>query len=118
MVATVGGGGVGEPTPGEEADAQEIATLIRRGIAAGEPYFEWRAEQAAAGDELNVVNNCGWLFERYTYFRNCFKVLLAEAEQRHAKRTVDTRLLESGGVVTTTSFPSYALQRAKDAALR
>lgn len=101
----------GTPTEEAEVDAREISTLIKRGVAAAAPYFEWRAEQAAAGIELNVVNNSDWLFERYESFRDRFKALSIEAEHRRNERNVTKRTLEDGTVVTSGSIPSYALWR-------
>lgn len=99
------------PTEEQEVDAREIAVCISKGVAAAEPYFEWRAEQAAAGTELNVINNSASLFERYEYFRDRFRALSAEAERRKEERETEERSLEDGTVMTTVSFPSYALRR-------
>lgn len=101
----------GTPSEEAEADAREIAALIKHGVAAAEPYFEWRAEQAAAGVQLNVVNNSDWLFERYELFSERFKVLSAEAERRKNERNIKKKTLEDGTVMTSTSFPSYTLRR-------
>ena len=99
------------PSEEAEADAREIAALIKKGVAAAEPYFEWRAEQAAAGIHLNVVNNSDWLFERYEAFRERFKALSTEAELRKNERDIQKKTLEDGTVMTTGSFPSYTLRR-------
>ena len=104
----------GTPSEDAEADARDIATLIKKGVAAAEPYFEWRAERAAAGSELNVLNNSDWLFERYECFRERFKALSAEAELRKNERNVTKRTLEDGTVVTSGSIPSYTLSREAD----
>jgi hypothetical protein len=99
------------PSEEAEADAREIAVLIKKGVAAAEPYFEWRAEQAAAGIQLNVVNNSDWLFDRYEFFRDRFEALSAEAELRKHEQVIKKETLEDGTVMTTGSFPSYALRR-------
>jgi hypothetical protein len=99
------------PTEEQEADARDIAVCIRKGVAVAEPYFEWRAEQAAAGNQLNVINNSASLFERYEYFRDRFRALSAEAEHRKDERETEDRTLEDGTVMTTVSVPSYALRR-------
>lgn len=99
------------PSEEAETDAREIALVIKKGVSAAEPYFEWRAEQAAAGVDLNVVNNSDWLFDRYEFFRDRFKALTAEAELRKNEKDIRKETLEDGTVMTTGSFPSYELRR-------
>lgn len=99
------------PSEEAETDAREISVLIKKGVAAAESYFEWRAEQAAAGIHLNVVNNSDWLFERYEFFRNRFEALSAEAELRKHEKSIEKKTLEDGTVMTSGSFPSYTLRK-------
>lgn len=56
-----------------QSQAKEIIKLIKKGVIAAEPFFEWKAEQAVKKSKLNVVNNSRDLFERYKYFLNEFK---------------------------------------------
>ena len=98
------------PTEEAETDAREISALIKKGVTAAEPYFEWRAEQAADGIPFNVVNNSDWLFDRYEFFRDRFKTLSAEAELRKKETDVRNGTLEGGTGVTSWSFPSYVLR--------
>ena len=99
------------PSEEAEADARKIAALITKGVAAAAPYFEWRAEQAASGTQLNVLNKSDWLFDRYKFFRDRFEALSAEAELRKNERNIKKETLEDGIEVTTGSFPSYSLRR-------
>ncbi len=99
------------PTEAAEADARQIATLVRKAVGVAEPYFEWRAEQAAVGSNLNVLNNSDWLFDRYIFFRDRFYALSAEAERRKDERIVNKETLEDGTVVTSGSIPSYTLHK-------
>jgi hypothetical protein len=103
-------------TPSEqgEADSREIAALIEKGVAAAEPYFRWRAEQAAAGVHLNVVNKSNWLFKRYEFFRDRFKALSAEAELKKNEKIIKTETLENGIEATTWIFPYYVLREEAD----
>ena len=99
------------PSEQDEADAREIAKLINKAVSVAEPYFKWRAEQAAAGNQLNVLNNNYWLFERYEFFRNRFKALSEEAEARKNERNVEKKTSEDGTEATTVSFPSDSLRK-------
>ena len=99
------------PTEAAEADARAVAALIRKAVSEAEPYFEWRAEQAAGGTKLNVLNNSDWLFDRFEYFRDRFKTLTAEAEQRKDERIVTKQTLADGSVLTSGSLPAYALRK-------
>lgn len=101
----------GKPTEEQEADAKEIVTLITKAVVAATPYFEWRAEQAAAGNQLNVQNKGSSLFERYEYFRDRFKALTSEAESRKGERHMTKKTLSDGTEVTTGFLPSYSLHR-------
>ncbi len=101
----------GPPTAEAEADAKEIAARITRAVKVAEPYFEWRAEQAASTSQLNVLNKSDWLFERYEFFRGRFESLTNEAEQRKNERNITKETLADGTAVTTGSFPSYSLRR-------
>jgi hypothetical protein len=97
------------PSKEAEADSQIIASLIKNGIAAAKPYFEWRAEQAAFGVHLNVVNNSVWLFNRYVFFRERFKALTAEAIIRKSEKvTVETKLEE---IMASFSFQASNLRQ-------
>lgn len=100
-------------TPSEEAeaDAREIAALIKRGVSTAEPYFEWRAEQVVKGVNLNVVNHSADLFDRYTFFCDRFKALSAEFELSKVEKLVEKTTLEDCTEITSVRFPSYALQR-------
>jgi hypothetical protein len=99
------------PTDAAEADAREIAALVRKAVGVAEPYFEWRAEQAAVGSNLNVLNNSDWLFDRYIFFRDRFYALSADAERRKDERIVNKETLKDGTVVTSGSIPSYTLHK-------
>lgn len=101
----------GRPTSEQEADAKEITALITKAVSVAAPYFERRAEQAALGTQLNVLNKGSSLFERFEYFRDRFRTLSAEAEARKDERHITKVKLEDGSEVTSGSFPSYTLLR-------
>lgn len=102
------------PTEENEADAREICSLITRAVRVAEPYFEWRAESAAAGTELNIVGKSNELFERYVFFRERYRALTSEAQVRKDDRVTTTKVLEDGTTAESSSFPVYQLRREAD----
>lgn len=101
----------GKPSEQAEDDAREIAILIRIAVRAADEYFHWRAEQAAEGTELNVRNNCDWLYDRYICFRDRFQGLVEEAEERKEERTTERKTLLDGRVVTRETLAWYKLTK-------
>lgn len=99
------------PSAQAESDAREIAAAINKAVSIAEPYFEWRAEQAALTSQLNVVNVSDGLFDRYVFFRDRFRSLIAEAERRKDERHIVKSTLPDGTEVTTSSVPAYSLRR-------
>lgn len=99
------------PSEEAEADSREISALIKKGVSAAEPYFEWRAEQVVDGVDLNVVNHSNSLFDRYMFFNSRFNALSTEAEFRKEEKNVEKKTLENGVEVTSISVPCYALNR-------
>lgn len=81
----------GKPSEQAESDAREIVALIRRAVIAAEPYFEWRAEYAAKGANLNVTNRSTWLFSRFVYFRDQYYSLLAAHGNEQAERQAELK---------------------------
>lgn len=68
--------------PRDESEAAEVAKLIIRAVKAAQPYFAWRADEAAKASELNVVNRAPELFKRFEFFAGRYASRMAEAEQR------------------------------------
>lgn len=101
----------GQPTDEQEADAKEISALVAKAVDVARPYFEWRAEQAAAGSQINVLNKSTYLFERYEFFRDRFRALNMEADAQKDERKIIKEILEGGTDVTTGAFPAYSLRR-------
>lgn len=96
-------------TPSDEAElhAAEICKLIKKAVAKAEPYFEWRAEQAAGTSKLNVINKSHWLFDRYEFLRDECKRLEDEFDRKKDERI--TTKYPNG--VTETSWPAYKIKR-------
>jgi len=101
----------GSPTDEQEADAKEIAALVTRAVAVATPYFGWRAEQAALGNQLNVLNKSSSLFERYEFFRDRFRSLSIEAESRKEEHHFKKWIADDGTEVTRGFSPSYSLRK-------
>lgn len=100
----------GTPTDKQEDDANEIVALIRRAVTVAEPYFKWRAEQAASGTQLNLHNRSQELFRRYEFFRDRFFQLSDEYQRRKDEREV-TKTKHKYGESTTIRFPADHLSR-------
>lgn len=101
--------GVFVPNPkAEESQAVRIVSLIRKGIEAAEPYFEWIAKKAIGTSKINVTNNSGWLYERYKYLSDLYRQAVEEAERRK-----DEVIKEASPDGTTTSYdrPSWGIRR-------
>ncbi len=103
----------GNPTEEQEGDAREIVALIRRAVIAAEPYFEWRAEQAASGVHLNVLNRSSSLYHRYKFFRNRYRELNDEYQRRKDEKEVIKRQHEHGTSTTVRFPPDHLSQEAQ-----
>lgn len=94
-------------TPEDEAPAAEIVRLVTSAVKRAEPYFQWRADQAAAASALNVHNHSSDLYQRFRFFADAAIAKTAEAEARMMERI--EKPLPNGGMAI--SFPSYGLRR-------
>ncbi len=99
----------GTPTEQAEQDASAIADQIKIAVAAAEPYFEWRAQQAVTTSDLNVANKSEVLFDRYVYFRDSYRRLVEEAIRRQGESVVEESSLSAELRVTSVFFPSRVL---------
>lgn len=57
----------------DEEDAKIITKKINGAIKSSRPYFNHLAAEAIKSSEINIVNNNGYLFERFNYFLNLYK---------------------------------------------
>lgn len=71
----------GRPSQQGENDATLIVKAIKKAVSVATPYFQWRAQQAIATSDLNVVNKNSDLFERYEYFRDQFNAQVVESKE-------------------------------------
>jgi hypothetical protein len=94
----------------EERQASRIVRLIDSGVKAARPFFKWVADNAVKNSRLNVTNNCGRLFGRYSYFLESFRAAADEAEKRGDECHVETRKGEFGEI-TTYEFPAHKIAR-------
>ncbi len=94
----------GRPSQQGEKDATAIVEAIKKAVSVAAPYFQWRAQQAIATSDLNVVNKNSDLFERYEYFRDQFNAQVIESKELESKakdrgsespRTVNSELISS-----------------------
>jgi len=91
----------------QEEEAKEIVKLISKSIKLAQPYFKWRAEEAAKKSDLNVLNHSRRLFDRYSYFLGEYKDKAQEAEQRSDERVVTN--YDHGG--KSISYPEFKIRR-------
>ena len=74
-----------------ETAASEKARLIRKGLPVAKPYFDWRAEEAAKGSEMNVLNRAPDLYRRLEFLLSLYEERRAEYEARKDEVVVTTR---------------------------
>jgi hypothetical protein len=99
--------------PSDEVIAQEIVKRIHDAVKISEPYFDWMANEAASGSNLNVVNKARHLHARHRFYIDQYSAKWKEAEARKDER-VRTEYKNGFGI----EYPAYALrQEAKWLAL-
>lgn len=69
----------------QEAECQQIALLIKKGVKAAKSFFEKMAEDAVAQSKLNVVNNARLLFERFNFLLDEYNKLNEKAKGQKDK---------------------------------
>jgi heme-degrading monooxygenase HmoA len=65
-----------------DGEPERVFSLLQKGIHAVQKYFAWRAEQAAATSNLNLVTRAASLWEKYLYLREKSEQLSREAWER------------------------------------
>ncbi len=94
----------------DEPNAEIIVSLVRKGVKAAEPYFDYLAEKAVNGSKLNVRNNSNKLYERYEYFMGEYKLMANEAKARSEEK-VNDKVDVTTGITTSDHFPAFELRR-------
>ncbi|CAJ0809029.1 hypothetical protein [Ralstonia flaminis] len=100
----------GVASEGEESDAREIVRRIKRAVDLAAPYFEWRAQTAAKGRDINVVNTSAALFERYRFFCEQFELKTSESLLRREEMTTSDGGLPGYKLRFAHLFPSIRLK--------
>ncbi len=90
----------------DEPIAAKIAARIRKAVSIAEPYFEWLADQAADGSDLNVVNRAAELYDRHKFYVEQYDAKCKEAEAR--KHDQIRTEFASGYSIT---FPVFDIRR-------
>ena len=90
-----------------EPAAREIVRLVNKGVRVARPYFDWRAEQAVNNSEVNVMNKCNQLYDRFEFLLGLYESKTTEV-QANAGNTVK-EVYENGAV--RISVPEYHLSR-------
>ena len=87
---------------------------MKRGIGAARRYFDHLAAEAVTGKQLNVNNNCSWLFGRYTYLRDLFKEKAATVQNRSLYNAQETEtVLEDGRSIKSFTLNYSDAEEAK-----
>jgi hypothetical protein len=103
---------LGPASPKNEAIAGRIVQLIEKSVKASTPFFNHLASVAVSRSNLNVVNNSGWLYERYEYLRNEFRKKLQEAANRKdEKHTVEHKKPDGTLWYEETIYPVFQIRR-------
>lgn len=90
----------------DEDGAEEVAKRIRNAVEIAQPYFEWLADQAANGSNLNVVNKSAELFSRHRFFFDHYNAKKNEAQDRKDE-VVRTEHAHGFSV----SYPAFQLEK-------
>ena len=94
----------------DESNAREIVRRIKRTVDLASPYFEWRAQTAAKGCDINVVNASVMLFERYRFFCEQFELKMSESLCRREEMITSDEGLPSYKLRFAHIFPSIELK--------
>ena len=89
-----------------ENAAAEVVRLVRKGVQTAQPYFEWLAQQAVNDSEINVINRCQYLYQRFEFMLGQH---VSKMEEVEASRGTVIKTEHQNGY--STSFPEYRLQR-------
>lgn len=98
-------------TSEDEEAAVMIVKAVERGAKAAAPFFDHLAGEAVSRSRLNVTNNSAWLFGRYEYLREQFRVMAASAEARRDE-VVTTEEISTNRIKSVSySFPAIRLRQ-------
>lgn len=97
----------GMPGAETEATAAQLVTCLYRAVRAAEPYFDWRAEDAARKSHLNVLNRSGDLLDHLDFHLELYEKRIEEAEARKGE-VIKTQITSNS---STIHYPSYELRR-------
>lgn len=96
----------------EEDQACKIVTLIKMGVKAAQPFFEWLAKRAIQASNVNVINMSFPLFERFTFFFGAYQKSHGEAIARKDEQHIEKKDFPSG---TATIYHRPALELNRQA---
>ena len=74
-----------------EPHAEQVVSLIEKGLPVARPYFDRRAEEAAKGSEMNVLNRAPDLYQRFEYLLDLYEAKHS-AYQAHKDEIVETKV--------------------------
>jgi hypothetical protein len=97
----------GMDDPETQATAVHVANCLHRAVKAAQPYFEWRADEAASRSHLNVVNRSRELFEHVQFHLDLHDARITESKARKDE-VIKTEVRDNAW---TMHYPSSALRR-------
>lgn len=69
----------------DEDEANNIVKLINRAVKKANSFFDYIADKAIKGSELNVNNNNGELFSRYNFYNKMYKLKYKKFKENEGK---------------------------------
>jgi hypothetical protein len=81
-------------TEDSEQKAQRIVDLIKSGVKAARPFYEWQAQLAIQKSRINISNVSRDLYERYKYFTEASKLAQIELDAIKATQQAEKKQRE------------------------
>ncbi len=75
----------------EEA-ARKAVQLVQKGVKVAQPYFDWRAETAVKGSQVNVRNQSNDLYQRFQFLLDMYEAKASEEAQTYETASLGIRV--------------------------
>ncbi|WP_406720775.1 hypothetical protein RPE78_12845 [Thioclava litoralis] len=92
----------------EDGSPEDVYEALRRGMKAAKSYYLWRAAEASATSNLNLISKCPELWDKYVFLKEQSQNLLEKFEADKDQSVVERGYNEDGSVKwSSISFPAY-----------